>query len=87
MISFASHSVATFQGQTRDITRNDEAGFIMQQLATGYKGLGLLFDVNNDRLLSIVIIAVALAAVGWVGVEYANSVIVESAPATSTTFL
>ncbi|MFT4715496.1 MAG: hypothetical protein ACI8YI_001523 [Paracoccaceae bacterium] len=59
----------------------------MQQLTSGYKGLGLLFDVNNDRLLSIVIIAVALAAVGWVGVEYANSVIVHSAPASSATFL
>jgi hypothetical protein len=59
----------------------------MQQVATGYKGLGLLFEVNNDRLLSILIIGVALAAVGWVGVEYANSVIVQDHAATTASFL
>ncbi len=59
----------------------------MQQVATGYKGLGLLFEVNNDRLLSILIIGVALAAVGWVGVEYANSVIVQDHAVTTASFL
>jgi hypothetical protein len=59
----------------------------MQNMMTGYKGLGLLFEVNNDRLLSVLIIAAALAAVGWVGVEYANSTFVESQPAVSATFL
>ncbi len=59
----------------------------MQQVATGYKGLGLLIDVNNDRLLSILIIAVAMAAVGWVGVEYANSVIVQDSVAATTAVL
>ncbi len=49
----------------------------MQQVAQGYRGLGLLIDVNNDRLLSILIIAAALAAVGWFGVEYAHSFIVQ----------
>ncbi len=59
----------------------------MQQVATGYKGLGLLFDVNKDRLLSFLIIVAALAAMGWVGVEYRQSVIVEATVATSATFL
>ncbi len=59
----------------------------MQHVSTGYKGLGLLLDVNNDRLLSILIIAVAMAAVGLVGVEYASRVIVEDAPAALSTLL
>ena len=59
----------------------------MQQVATGYKGLGLLFEVNNDRLLSILIIAAALAAVGWFGVEYASSVIVQDSVAPVSTVL
>lgn len=49
----------------------------MQHMATGYKSFGLLVDVNSDRLLSILIILAALAAVAWVGVEYAQSPIVE----------
>jgi hypothetical protein len=49
----------------------------MRQLATGYKGIGLLVDVNSDRLLSILIIVAAMAAVGLVGVEYASSSIVQ----------
>jgi hypothetical protein len=49
----------------------------MQQVVEGYRGLGLLIDVNNDRLLSIVVIAAAMAAVGWVGVEYAFSFMVQ----------
>ncbi len=52
----------------------------MEQAATGYKGLWLLLDVNNDRLLALLIIAIALAAVGLVGVEYVSSVIVNDAP-------
>ena len=59
----------------------------MQHVAQGYKGLGLLFEVNNDRLLSILIIVAALAAVGWVGVEYAHSVIVQDTVTTGATFL
>jgi hypothetical protein len=59
----------------------------MQNVATGYKGLGLLFDVNNDRILSITIIALAMAAVGWVGVEYANSVVVQDVMSTGASFL
>jgi hypothetical protein len=55
----------------------------MQNVIEGYKGIGLLFEVNNDRILSVLIILVALAAVGWVGVEYANSVIVEQTVQTS----
>jgi len=59
----------------------------MQQVATGYKGLGVLIDVNNDRLLSVLAIVAALAAVGWVGVEYANSIIVDSAPIAASVVL
>ena len=59
----------------------------MQHVATGYRSLGLLFDVNNDRMLSILIIVAALAAVGWVGVEYAHSVIVEDSVSTGASFL
>jgi len=59
----------------------------MQNMMTGYKGLGLLFEVNNDRLLSVLFIIAALAAVGWVGVEYANSTFVESQPVNASIFL
>ncbi len=60
---------------------------IMRQLATGYKGIGLLVDVNSDRLLSIFIIIAAMAAVGLVGVEYASSSIVQGAQVTASAFL
>lgn len=49
----------------------------MQQVQEGYKGLGLLIDVNNDRLLTVLAIAVAMAVVGLIGVEYAHSFIVQ----------
>jgi hypothetical protein len=38
-------------------------------------------------MLSILIIVAALAAVGWVGVEYAHSVIVEDSVSTGASFL
>jgi len=60
---------------------------IMRQLATGYKGIGLLVDVNSDRLISILIILAAMAAVGLVGVEYASSSIVQGTQVTASTFL
>jgi len=60
----------------------------MQQMADGYRGLGvglgLLLDVNSDRLISVLIILAALAAVGLVGVEYFASVIVQAPAAVST---
>jgi len=59
----------------------------MQQMAMRRKELGLLFEINNDRLLSILIVAAAMAAVGWVGVEYAHSLIVEDSVAVTRTFL
>jgi len=59
----------------------------MQQVAQGYKGLGLLFEVNNDRLLSIIAIAVAFGAVGWMGVEYVNSFIAADSFQTVTAIL
>ncbi len=63
----------------------------MQQLSATYKGgtrgLGLLVDVNNDRLLSILIILAAMAAVGWVGVEYAQSMIAQDTVQAATAFL
>ncbi len=59
----------------------------MRQLATGYKGIGLLVDVNSDRLISILIILAAMAAVGLVGVEYASSSIVQGTQVTASTFL
>jgi hypothetical protein len=59
----------------------------MQTITGGYRGLGLLIDVNNDRMLSVLIVAAALAAVGWVGVEYAHSLIVEDAAPVTTAFL
>jgi len=49
----------------------------MQQVTQGYRGLGLLFDVNNDRFLSILFIALALAAVAWMGTEYVHSFIAQ----------
>ncbi|MCA8870091.1 MAG: hypothetical protein KDA67_15660 [Rhodobacteraceae bacterium] len=52
----------------------------MQHVVKGYKGLGLLFDINNDRLLSIVIIAAAMAAVALVGVEYVNPSLADATP-------
>jgi hypothetical protein len=47
----------------------------MQQIAFGYRGLGLLFDVNNNRFLSILFIAMAMAAVVWAGTEYVHAFI------------
>ena len=55
----------------------------MQSVVKGYRGIGLLFEVNNDRILYILIILAAMAAVGLIGVEYAGSVIVERPVATS----
>lgn len=59
----------------------------MKHVASGYQGLGLLFDINNDRMLSILIIAAAMAAVGWVGVEYTHSVIVQDYAVSGPTYL
>ena len=39
----------------------------MQSLQTGYRGLTLLFDLNWDRLLYFVTIAVALMLGAFVG--------------------
>ena len=47
----------------------------MEHVIENTKGLRVLFDVNNDRLLSILIILLAMAAVALVGVEYALSLI------------
>jgi len=55
----------------------------MQSVVKGYRGIGLLFEVNNDRIYYILIILAAMAAVGWIGVEYAGSVIVERPVAAS----
>lgn len=63
----------------------------MQHLFAGYrdgtKGLGLLVDINSDRLLSILIILAALAAVGAVGVEYAQSMFAHDGMGAATAFL
>lgn len=59
----------------------------MEHVVSEKKALGLLLDINSDRLLSILIIALALAAVGWVGVEYVHSHIVQDTVVTGTTFL
>lgn len=59
----------------------------MQTVANGYRGLGLLFDVNNDRMIAVLIVTAALAAVGWVGVEYAQSLMVDNSPAAGATYL
>lgn len=52
----------------------------MQHVVNGYKGLGLLFDINNDRLLSIAIIIAAMTAVALVGVEYVNPSLADATP-------
>jgi len=49
----------------------------MEHVIENTKGLRVLFDVNNDRLLSILIILLAMAAVALVGVEYASSFMVQ----------
>jgi len=59
----------------------------MEHVEQGYRELGLLVDVNSDRMLSVLIIAVAMAAVGLVGVEYASSSIVQDSTAVVSTFL
>ncbi len=59
----------------------------MQQITSSYQSLGLLFDINNDRLLSALIIGAAMAAVGWVGVEYASSFMVQEQTVISPTLL
>ena len=59
----------------------------MQNIVKSGKGLGLLFDLNSDRLLSVVIIAAAMAAVALVGVEYANSDFVDDRPTSHRTML
>lgn len=94
MIFFAKTSyflawaiVPPHYGATTVHIKPREAGFKMQKMATELKGLELLFEVNNDRMLSVLAIAIALAAVGWVGVEYVNSTFVESQPMVSATFL
>lgn len=39
----------------------------MQQIVTGYRGLSLLVNVNQDRILYLATIAVALAAGAFIG--------------------
>ena len=39
----------------------------MQQIVSGYRGLSLLVDVNWDRILYLVTIAVALFAGAFIG--------------------
>lgn len=59
----------------------------MQNVIDGYRGLGLLVEINSDRVLSVLIIVAAMAAVGMVGVEYFNSVIVERSMQTIPTMV
>lgn len=49
----------------------------MQNIASSYRGLGLLFEVNRDRLYYALVIAAALAAVAFFGAEYVQSFVVE----------
>lgn len=39
----------------------------MQQIVSGYHGLGLLVNVNQDRMLYLATIAVALATGAFIG--------------------
>jgi len=59
----------------------------MQNVVQGTRGLGLLLDVNSDRLLSVLIILAALAAVGLVGVEYFSSFLVQDSVSTVSGFV
>ena len=42
----------------------------MQQIASGYRGLSLLFNLNWDRLLYLATIVVALLMGGFVGASF-----------------
>ncbi|GEM_PF-1577982 len=59
----------------------------MQQVTEGYRGLELLFEINSDRFISALIIAAAMAAVGWIGVEYAQSYFVQDTAISAAVYL
>ncbi|MFQ5437865.1 MAG: hypothetical protein ACE5DK_03435 [Paracoccaceae bacterium] len=50
----------------------------MQHVTTGYRGLGLLLEINSDRILLVLFILAALAAVGIVELETAGSSFVQN---------
>lgn len=39
----------------------------MQMIQNGYSGVSLLVDLNRDRLFTVGMIVIALAAGAWVG--------------------
>ena len=52
----------------------------MHTLEQNLKGLTLLIDVNSDRILSAMAIAVALAAMALLGFEIVSGQLVEAMP-------
>jgi len=41
----------------------------MQTLASGYRGLSFLVDINRDRLVAVVVIAMSLWVASHIGVH------------------
>ena len=52
----------------------------MHTLEQNLKGISLLIDVNSDRILSALAIAVALAAMALLGFEIVSGQFVETMP-------
>lgn len=56
-----------FVGTSKCVTAEVERSVSMQTLTKGYRGLSVLMDLNWDRVLYLLTIAVALAAGAFVG--------------------
>lgn len=50
----------------------------MQTVTESYSALGLLVDINRDRLLAVLFILAAMAVVATIGVEYSPAGFVDT---------
>lgn len=57
----------------------------MTQIEKSYTGMTVLFDINADRIVAALAIAVILASFAWLGFEYVSGHSVQLTPGVTTT--
>lgn len=57
----------------------------MTQIEKSYTGMTVLFEINADRIVAALAIAVIMASFAWIGFEYVSGHSVQLMPAATTT--
>lgn len=57
----------------------------MTQIEKSYTGLTLLFDINSDRIVAALAIAMIMASFAWIGFEYVSGHSVQLEPVVTST--